>query len=223
MKQAKNNNLVVFSGSTSKHAMNANCTLSLTSKTEDKKKEINAKVKTLVNKHMDNPEQLLRHLILKGLTVYKLPKAEKILAKLGEEEGFLTPLKGFKALYLNFIIGLVLYKKPIFKFTTKEMFIFDKGSTEIYTIARAIHKYYGFKNNLPGYDYNTQEKFKKVYRLSKNSNYNFSDCTIKDFYACKEALSRDLESINFSIELSVEYERSKKALNKLKETNCTTV
>ena len=42
-------------------------------------------------------------------------------------------------------------------------------------------------------------------------------------YACKEAIARDLEAIKFTIELSVEYERSKKALNKLKETNSTKI
>ena len=104
------------------------------------------------------------------------------------------------------------------------MFIFNVGTTEIYTIARALHKYYGFKSDLPGFDYKSQETFKKVYQNSKYKNVTpFATCTVQDMYACKEAIARDLESIRFTIDLSVEYERSKKALNKLKETNSTKI
>ena len=108
-------------------------------------------------------------------------------------------------------------------FSTKEMFIFNIDNTEIYTIARALHKYYGYKEKLPGFDYKSQEIFKKAYNSRRKAISPLDKCTIKEMYACKEALARDLESINFTIELSVEHERSKKALKKLVNENSTSV
>ena len=70
---------------------------------------------------------------------------------------------------------------------------------------------------MPGYDYKSQTVFKKVYNKRKSSASPFASCSIQDMYACKEAIARDIESINFTIELSVEYENAKKALKKMKE------
>lgn len=219
--KAKN---VFFKSSTTKRSMTSYCTLKLSAETERKKQEINEHLKVLIKKYMNSPEKLIQYMQLKGYKVYKFRNADKLLSKFGEEEGFITPLKGFKAFVINFVIGILFEQKIKISFSTKEMFIFNVGATEIYTIARALHKYYGFKNELPGFDYKSQEVFKKVYQNSKLSNVSpFASCTINDMYACKEAIARDLESINFTVQLSVEYERSKKALQKLKETNSTKI
>ena len=97
------------------------------------------------------------------------------------------------------------------------MIILNQGVCEIYTIARAAYKYYSFKDKMPGYDYKSQTLFKKVYNKRHKEVSPFTTCTIQDMYACKEALARDIESINFTIELSVEYENAKKALKKVQE------
>lgn len=219
-----NERKLFFKSSTTKQLMTSYCTLKLSAETESKKKEINLRLKTLVKKYINSPEKLIQYMKLKGYNVYKFRGADKLLAQFGEEEGFLTPLKGYKAFVLNFVIGILFEQKIKIKFKTEEMFIFNVGTTEIYTIARALHKYYGFKSDLPGFDYKSQETFKKVYQNSKYKNVTpFATCTVQDMYACKEAIARDLESIRFTIDLSVEYERSKKALNKLKETNSTKI
>ena len=224
LRNPKNKKNVFFKSSTTKHLMNSYCTLQFSAETEKKKKEINERLKVLVKKYINTPEKLIQYMKLKGYTVYKFRGADKLLAQFGEEEGFLTPLKGYKALVLNFIIGVLFEQKIKIKFKTEEMFIFNVGATEIYTIARALHKHQGYTNNLPGFDYKSQETFKKVYKISKLQNVSpFATCSINDMYACKEAIARDLEAIKFTIELSVEYERSKKALNKLKETNSTKI
>ncbi len=206
---------VFFKSSTTKHSMNVSCTLKISAETDKKKNEINEELRNIVNQYINTPEKLIQYIQLQGIKVYKLRNADKILEKIGEEEGFLTPLKGFKALFLNIILKIAFKDSIDINFSTKEMFIFNLESTEIYTIARALHKYYGYKNKLPGYDYKSQKIFKKVYKKSKNHTSPFGGCTINDMYACKEAIARDLESINFTIALSVEYERSKKALEKI--------
>ncbi|MBQ9246570.1 hypothetical protein IJ182_09920 [bacterium] len=214
-----------YNFSTTKCSMSSACTLKFSAATEEKKKEINTDLKKLIKKYINNPEKLIRYLQFKGIKIYKIKNANKILQKLGEEEGFLTPLKGYKAFIINLLISIFGNENFKISFSSKEMFIFNEGETEIYTIARALHKYYGFKNNLPGFDYASQEIFKRIYgKVHKNQTSPLSSCSsLKDIYACKEALARDLESINFTIELSVEYERAKKALNILKETNSTNI
>ncbi len=218
-----NNNSNLYKSSTTKRAITAGCSLKLTMKTENKKTEINEKLNKIVKKYIENPEQLINYIKMKGLKLYKLKNAEKILSQLGEEEGFLTPLKGFKALYLNFLIGIKCERKINISFASKAMFIFDKNECEIYTIARALYKYYGYKNNLPGYDYKSQEIFKRVYNERKNNPISGGKISLNDMFACKEALARDLESINFTIKLSSEYTQAKKVLKKIKETNCANV
>ena len=214
-----------FQLSTTKHSMNSSCTLKLSAETEKQKRQINEDLKKLIAKYINNPERLIQYMQLKGMKVYKIKNADKILSKIEEDEGFLTPLKGYKAFIINALIGILYENKLKIGLSTKEMFIFNVGNTEIYTIARALHKYYGYKNNLPGFDFKSQEIFKKVYsKAHNNSSSPFYNCsTLKDMYACKEALARDLESINFTIELSVEHERAKKALNILQTTKSANI
>lgn len=211
-----------YKNSTTKHSMNESCTMELSSITEQKKAELDLELKEVVRKYFNSPEKLIQYIKTIGGSVYKIKNAEKLLSKIGEEEGFITPLRGFKALFINIITGLSYSNKLKISFKTKELFIFDVNNTEIYTIARALYKYYGFKNNLPGYDYNSQETFKKVYNKRHHSSP-FNNCSINDMYACKEAIARDMESINFTLDLSVEYENSKKALDKIKENNSANI
>ena len=215
---------VYCKNSTTKHSMTASCTLKLSAQTELKKKEINEKLKNIMKKYIDSPEKLIQYLQLKGNKVYRIKNANKILSKFGEEEGFLTPLKGKKAFVLNLILGILCDGRLNISFETTPMFIFDSGKTEIYTIARALYKHQGYKNNLPGYDYKSQEIFKKVYQKNNaNCSSPFENCTIKEMFSCKEAIARDLESINFTVSLALEYQQSKKALAKIIETNSAKV
>ena len=214
-KNNKKQSIASFNNSTTKHAMNSSCTLKLSTTTEEIKKEIHEELKTKIKKYMNTPEKLLQYIQLNGIKVYRRKNAEQVLNKIGEEEGFITPLKGIKAITLNSII-----KKTI-AFNTKEMMIFDESTIDIYTVARALYKYYGFKRKLPGYDYKSQEIFKKIYSKRKNSKDIFEKCSIKEIFACKEALARDMESINFTVELSHEYQNARIALKKLKENGAS--
>ncbi len=212
----------MYKSNTTKRIITSDCTMNLDSATEAKKAEINEKLKTLVKKYIDSPEQLIQYIRARGISLYKINNASKILESIGEEEGFITPLKGFKAFYINFILGLSNRQLNL-NFQTKAMFIFNVNNTEIYTIARALHKYYGYINNLPGFDYESQEIFRKIYSSGKSKSLMISKCSVQEIYACKEAIARDLESINFTIELSKEYERAQKALKKIKDSNSANI
>ena len=220
----KNNiNQVLYKNSTTKHVMNASCNLKLSSQTEAIKSKINAEVKAIVKKHINNPEELIEFAKLKGISVYKIKNADKLLNKIGEEEGFLIPLKGIKAIILNLITGIIGSSQIKLSYNSREMMIFNAEELEIYTIARALYKYYAYKNNMPGYDYKTQEIFKKIYNSTGKNINPLSRCTINDMYACKEAISRDLESINFTAEISREYENAKKVMKQIQLNQSATV
>ena len=220
-KRLKWNNLS-FKNSTTKRIISSGASVNFTQETENKKQEINEKLKPIIKKYINSPEKLINFIKVSGIKVYRINNAEKILLKADEEEGFILPCKGIKALVLNNLISLNTEKSVNVKFSSPAMFIFDKNNVEIYTVIRALHKYYGFKNNLPGFDENSQKIYKKIYK-GGNSTSLINSCSINDIFACREALARDLESINFAIEFSVENERAKKALKKIKEDNSANI
>ncbi len=199
------------------------CTLTINAETERKKKAINDKLKNLVLKYIDEPQKLIRYMKFNKLNVYTLKYANIILNLIKEEEGFITPKKGLEALIINLLIGIMSEKKLIFKLSTKPLFIFSQNNDEIFTIARALYKYYGFKNKLPGYDYHSQQLFKKIYNSKNKTTSPFENRTIEEMYACKDAINRDLESINFTIQLSEETQGAKFALNKIKENKSANI
>lgn len=213
-KKHHNSTNMVFTNSTSKTSMNSACTLKLTSKTEENKAKVNLTAKEIIKKNIKTPEKLLEIIEAKGTQVYKFSVANKVLNIIGEEEGFITPLKGWKALLLNVCVGLFCTNKINISFSTKEMFVLRDLPLDIYIMSHQFHKWYGFKMKLPGYDSETQEKFKKIYKtLDDNEIKEFS---MAEVISIKEAVARNVESIDFVVSLAKEYDGSKKSLAKIK-------
>lgn len=208
---------IVFTDSTSKTSMNGACTLKLSAKTEENKKKVDLGAKELIKRNIRTPEKILDFIEIKGTKVYKTKKAETILKLIGEEEGFITPQKGFKAFYLNLLIGLLVEKKIKISFYTKEMFVVRKSPIDIYMMSHQLHKWYGFKMKLPGYDYNTQEKFKKIYKTLDDAE--IKQYSLAEVISIKEAVARNVESINFVVNLAKEYDGSKQSLAKILSQN----
>lgn len=204
---------LIFNDSTTKTSMNVACTLKLTAKTEENKAKVNQNAKEIIKKNIKTPEKLLYFIEKQGTKVYKIPFANKILDFIGEEEGFITPLQGFKALYINLIIGILVHKKLVVSFKTKEMFVLRDLPVDIYIMSHQFHKWYGFRLKLPGYDYKTQEKFKKLFKNS--SDKNIKECSLGEVISIKEAVARNVESIDFVVNLAKEYDGSKKSLEKI--------
>lgn len=209
----KKNTRFVFTNSTTKTSMNGACTLKLSAKTEENKKKVDLGAKEIIKKNIKSPEKLLAFIERKGTKVYKTPKADVILRLIGEEEGFITPQKGFQAFYLNFLLGLLVEKKIKISFSTKEMFILRNLPIDIYVMSHQFHRWYGYKMKLPGYDYNTQEKFKRIFKTLDDAE--IKQYSLAEVISIKEAVARNVESINFVMNLAREYEGSKKSLAKI--------
>ena len=201
-----------YKSSTTKHAIGANYSVEFSQETKKKIEELEKEVKSIVKAYFKNPEGLIKYLEHSKLKVYRIKNAEKILKPFREEEGFIMQKKGLSAFSFFNMITFFSELKLSFSFKTEPMFVFDVNNVEIYTVARALYKYYGYKNKLSGYEYKAQMAYKKVKSRKKDL---FKGMSPQDVFACKEALSRDMESINFTINLSVECENAKKAAKKI--------
>ena len=94
------------------------------------------------------------------------------------------------------------------------MFILRKGSVDIYYMIHQFHKWYSFELGLPGFDYKDQQNFKRIFKTLKQED--ITNLSIQEIISLKEAIARDIEAIDFVVNLSKEYDTSKKLLNKIK-------
>ena len=187
-------------------------TMVLSSETEKILETMDAEVKNIVKACLTNPQKLLEYIQEHGTAVYKIPHADKILAKIKEEEGFIVPLKGWKAFYLNFFVNLLSHKKPVFSTKSDEMFVLRDMEINVYYILHQFHKWYGFKKNLPGYDEMAQELFKENLEHMSDT----KEMSIDEILALKDAIARDAQAADFVINLAKESAGAKKALDKMK-------
>lgn len=190
------------SGSKKTH-MTSFANLSLTSKLEKDKEKLEARVKEVVKKNLGTPEELLTFIEKNKTKVYKIRHADKILEFAGEQEGFITPLKGFRALFLN----VILERKIAFE--TQEMFVLRDLPLNIYFMAHQFHKWYGYKMKLPGFEEVAQKNFKRIWEFENS--HNVSTLRYEEIIALKEAIARDVEAIDFVLNLAREGEGSQKA------------
>lgn len=204
-----------YTNSTTKTHINASETMTLSTQTEKILESMDEEVKNIVKSCFTNPELLLTFVKQQGTPVYKFAHADKILAKINEEEGFITPHKGWKAFYLNFWVGLLCDKKIVVSFKSREMFVMRDGEINVYYMLHQFHKWYGFKKNLPGFDELSQELFKE--NLDSMTDLSVKEMTIEEILSLKEAIARDAQAADFVIQLAKENAGAKNALNKMKQ------
>lgn len=184
------------------------CLLDLSSLADTEKQKLEEELTLILQKNEYDPEKILEYIKKQGTSVYLLQKASKILNPIGENEGFIYPAKGSKALY----ISLSINKK--FALKTDEMFVLSKGGINKYYFIYHLYNWYAFKHNIAGMDSSSQELLKK---------YLFTDADTKtlqleDIYKLKDAIKQDKASIEFVIKLCRNYDGAKQALEKLKDS-----
>lgn len=202
-----------FSHSTSKHVYAKGSSLTLTGKTEKNKERLKQDVSTILKKYENDPEKLLKFIKKNGTCVYKIPFADFALKLLGREEGFVGALKGFEALYLSLFVSVMTKGALKPSFSTEAMFVLKNQPANKYYMIQQFHKWYAMKLDLPGFDDVSQEKFQKF--LNSSSDNEIKALSMDEIIGLKEAIARDVEAINFVIELAKATDGSKKALQKL--------
>lgn len=213
-KKLRRNFKATYSNSTTKKAFSSGASLELTSETEQNKKKLENNVKVIVKKYENNPQKLLDFAEKNGTRVYKIPYADIILKSAGYEEGFISTIKGFKGLYLNIIIPILAKEKIKLSFNTSPMFVLRDLPLDSYSTIHHFYKWYAMKFNLPGFDAESQENFQKFLTTSKEDE-KIKELSIEEILGLKEAIARDVEAINFIVDLAKSSECSKNALKKV--------
>ena len=182
------------------------CVLDLNSLAESEKLKLEEEINLILKKYEYNPEKLLEY-IKKSTKVFYLKNAPEILNPIGENEGFIYPVTGAKALYLS----LTTERKLSFK--TKEMFVLSPGKINKYMFIYHFYNWFAYKHKIAGLDSDSQELLKK-YLFSNSDTKNLQ---LNEIYKLKDAIRQDKASIEFVIKLCRNFEGAKQALNKMKE------
>lgn len=193
--------------STSKTVLSKGITMTLSAETEKKKELVKQNVSDIVKACNNDPTKLLAFIESKGTKVVKLDNADRILSVINEEEGLVTPLEGFEALYINIVT------ESGFSFKSKPMFVMRNGEIDPYYMAHQFYKWYALYMGLPGFDFMSQ----KIFKIALNSDDALlSELNLDEMTGLKEAIARDSEATNFALELAKSKEGGKKVLDKIK-------
>ena len=189
-----------------KRKLTKGCLLELSSLADIEKNNFETKLTKILVDANFSPENLLKFITEQGTKVIYNNDASKILHPIGENEGFIYPAKGHKALYLSILLTGNI------KFNTKEMFVLAKGNINQYYFIYQFYNWFAYKNNIAGLDSKSQGLLKKY--LFTDSELN--TLHLDDIYKLKDAIQQDKAAIEFVIKLCQKYEGSKQALEKLK-------
>lgn len=186
-----------FTTENTKSLITSSASLEIKAKNDELQAKVEEIATKLTKKYFGDTDKTLELLQSKNVKIYRTKFAGKILKYINEKVGFIVPLQGFKAFYLNFLLSLICDKKLSFKSKIPEMFVFSAKKIDNCFLASQIYKFVAFRKKMAGFDYETQEKFKKLYKTPNEKN--FSKLTAGDIFAIKEAIARDVEAANFGL------------------------
>ena len=181
------------------------CTLDLNSLADIEKQQLEDELYNILKACNYEIDKLIEYIKAHGTVVKILSDAKNILNPIGENEGFIYPASGARALYLSLAVN------KEFALKTNEMFILPKENINKYYFLYHLYNWFAFKHNIEGMDSESQELLKK---------YLFSDADTKELqlaeiYKLKDAIRQDKASIEFVVKLCRNYDGAKQALNKM--------
>lgn len=198
----------VFTGKNSKFIVGQGANVTINSQAKREIEEVCAGVKAIVKQTNADPSKLLEYIKAANTPVFRINNADKLLRFISEEEGLICEQRGWKAFYLSIITG------NYFGFKTDPMFILREGIIEKYIFLHHFYRWYALKSGLPGFDYDSQKKFKKY--LIYNSNSDTKKLNMQDILDIEEAIARDQEATEFVLKYSKEQDGSKNVMEKIK-------
>ncbi len=185
----------------------AGCFLTLDSIAEGDKQRMEEELFLILKSANYEPLEVFKYIENHGTKVFYIDNAKSLHA-VGENEGFIYPQKGCKALYLS----ILTTKKIVFK--TEECFILSKGDINKYYFMYHFYNWYAFKHNILGLDSESQKLLNKY--LFNPTEDDFSKLQLDEIYKLKDAIKQDKQAIDFVFKLCQQYEGAKKALEKIK-------
>jgi len=211
-----------FCGKNSKRFFTSNDSLSINAKQTFIKEEINAEARLILKEAVNNPEVLVSFIKSKGTQVIKSKHMKAILFLLGEQEGFLPPLKGFKAFALAVLLNMVSLTKLNTAFETPALFALDDKPVNIYFLSHQFHLWLSYINELPGFDENTRKNFKNIWDSNADS-MEVGKLSIEEIVSLKDAITRDVEALKFVKEMTREFVGQKNSLKKIQQSGSANI
>ncbi|MEI7473783.1 MAG: hypothetical protein WCK67_03300 [bacterium] len=196
--------------------LQSNENLQLNSKEKLKIDKVSFDAKKILKNFIKKPNELLKFIESKGTIVIQAKGIEKMFRLIGHEEGFIYPLTGSKALTLSIAINILAPGKIKISNKTPLMFVARKGPLSVYSLAHQFYHWVSYVKGLPGYEEETISNFKNIWSTEFNAQ-TAPLMNVDEILALKEAISRDMEAIQFVKEISREFIGSKKSLDKLKQ------
>lgn len=184
------------------------CVVDLSTLAENEKQKLEEEMLLILKKCSYSPDEILKYIEKQGTQVVYIENASKILNPIRENEGFIYPSKGLKALYL----GASLLQE--FTIKTPEMFVLSKGSINKYYFMYHFYNWYAFKHNIAGLDTDSQELLKKYLFETSDT----KSLQLADIYKLKDAIRQDKAAIEFVIKLCRNYDGTKQALKKMQDS-----
>ena len=201
-----------YTNSTSKTVFSKSDSLKFTGQTKKNKEKLDFDVKTVLKKYENDPDKLLKFVESKGTKVCKIHRADIFLKLIGYEEGLIGNLKGLKALYLTLVLTILAQQVGL-SFKTEPMFVLGKQPVNSYNTIQQFHKWYAMKLKLPGFDFEAQANFQKF--LGNTKDDDIKSLSMDEILGLKEAIARDVEAINFVVELAKSVEGARSAMGKI--------
>ncbi|MBR6722983.1 hypothetical protein IKL64_05975 [bacterium] len=203
-----------FTNKTSKQVLGTAADLTLNSQTLKTIDEVKENVSAIVKQTNCDPEKLLDYVKAAKTPVCKINNADKILNLIKEEEGLICEKRGFEAFVLGIVTGQGI------KFKTEPMFILRDGIIDKYYMLHHFYRWYSLKADLPGFDYETQKRFKSY--LFEN-NDNVKGLSMESIISLQEAVARDQEATEFVLDYTNSIEGSKQVIEKIKNDGSANV
>ncbi len=187
--------------STTKTVLSPDYIMTLNSETKKNIDLAKQQAGELVRRFNFKSNRILSFIQTKGTPVLEIKGAEKKLKNLGFDLGFLPAMKGFSAIYLNFILGAGL------NFDTPAMLVYEKDQIiKLANVLISFYKWYANSIGLPGLDFEGQ----KLLNQTSSNKLSMKSLNLKQMTLLKESIHRDQEATDFALMVIREIEAAKK-------------
>lgn len=185
------------------------CFLTLETLADAEKNKMEEELALILKQANYEPERLLEYVKTQNTPIYYIENPN-VLYSIGENEGFIYPQKGARALYLSSLTT------KNFKLSTPEMFVLSKGEINKFYFIYHFYNWYAFKHGISGMDSESILMLNKY--LFNATDEEINKLQLADIYKLKDAIKQDKASIEFVFKLCRNMEGAQKAFNKLKDS-----
>ncbi|MCQ2754822.1 MAG: hypothetical protein MJ231_07225 [bacterium] len=183
------------------------CFVKLESIAESERIKMEEELELILKSSDYNPNNVLKYVETHNTSVYYI-SSKYLLNKLGEDDGFIYPQTGIKALLLSVLIK----KAPALKLPEMFVLLKDKQINN-YNFIYHFYNWYAYEHGIFGIDNEAQ----KLLKTFLETDADVEKLQLSEIYKLQNAITQDKAAIEFVIKLCKKYDASQKALDKIKD------